>query len=142
MKTILLLVPLLLGLSHAAFAGNTLAEKSGTLEEFSAVKFERGSLVVEDRLDGAGYTASIGDSQQPSELEDGARVKLPLGRLSFFQAGKQAVSFRPLDGGERGFLVRKSSGGRAVQFRLLISEDGSLVYGPAQEMKEKAPKIF
>ena len=142
MKTITLIVPFLLGLSHAAFAGNAPTEKSGTLEEFSAVRFERGSLVVEDRRDGSGYMASIGDSQQPSELEDGARVSLPLGRLSFFHAGRQAVSFRPLDGGQRGFLVRKSSEGRAVQFRLLIGEDGSLTYGPAEVMKEKAPKVF
>ena len=142
MKTIAVVPPILLCLAHAAFAGNGLAERSGSLEEFSAVRFEKGSLVVEDRRDGAGYMASIGDSNQPSELEDGARVRLPLGRLSFFQAGRQAVSFRPLEGGQRGFLVRKSSDGRAVQFRLLIGEDGSLVYGPAQEMKEKAPKVF
>ena len=149
MKTIALIVPLLLGPTHAALAGNGLAEKTGTLEEFSSVRFERGSLMVEDRRDGAGYMASIGGSQQPSELEDGARVSLPLGRLSFFHAGRQAVSFRPLEGGQRGFLVRKTlddgrEGGalRAVQFRLLIGEDGSLTYGPAQEMKEKAPKVF
>jgi len=147
MKSIAVIPPVLLCLAHAAFAGNTPAGNSpsratGTLEEFSSIRYERGSLVVEDLRDGSGYTASIGEAGNPSELEDGARVSLPLGRLSFFQSGKQAVSFRPLDGGERGFLVRKSSGGRAVQFRLLIDEDGSLAYGPAQEMKEKAPKVF
>jgi len=140
MKTIAVIPSILLGLAHASLAGNGLAERSGTLEEFSTVRFEKGSLLVEDRRDGAGYMASIGDNES-SELEDGARVRLPLGRLSFFHAGKQAVSFRPLEG-QRGFLVRKTFDDRAVQFRLLIGEDGSLTYGPAQVMKEKAPKVF
>lgn len=143
MKTIAVITPILLCLTHSA-----LAEKTGTLEEFSTVKFEKGSLVVVDRLDGEKVKALIGEAEECRTLQDGERVRVPLGRISFFQNGKQAVSFRPLED-QRGFLVRKTfddrkTGGglRAVQFRLTIGKDGSLVYGEADSMKENSPKVY
>lgn len=128
--------------------GVALAGKPGTLEEFSAVRFENGALVVVNKADGVEFTGRIGEASQEITLEPGERVELPEGQLSFFYVKEQAVSFVPLRQG-RGFLVRKSydrraTGGglHAVEFQLVIAENGALSFGTAKRVKENGPTAY
>ena len=126
-----------------------LAEKPGTLDEvFSAVRFENGSLVVVNKKDGVEFTGRIGGASDEMKLAPGDRAELPEGQLSFFYVGEQGVSFVPLRQG-RGFLVRKmyddrAKGGglRAIEFELVIADNGTLAFGTAKPVKENGPTAY
>jgi len=128
--------------------GAVLANKVGTLEDFSSVRFENGALVVVNKEDGVEFTGRIGEASQEMTLAPGDRAELPEGQLSFFYVGERGVSFVPLRHG-RGFLVRKmfddrAKGGglHAVEFELVVAEDGKLTFGIAKPVKENGPQAY
>ena len=126
-----------------------LAEKPGSLDEvFSSVRYENGALVVVTKPDGAEFTGRVGEASDEITLAPGERAELPEGQLSFFYVGERGVSFVPLRQG-RGFLVRKmyderAKGGglRAVEFELVVAEDGTLKFGLAKPVKENGPQAY
>lgn len=126
-----------------------LAEKPGTLHEwFSMVRHENGVLVVETKANGPELAGRIGEASENLVLAPGERAKLPEGELSFFHVERETVSFVPLRQG-RGFMVRKiyddrpkGGGWRAVEFELVIAENGALRFGTARSVTENGPKVY
>lgn len=129
--------------------GMALAGNPGTLDElFSAVRFNNGTLVVENKVDGVELTGRIGDASDEITLAPGEQAALPEGQLSFFYVGQQGVSFLPLTRG-RGFLVRKmyddrkkGGGMHAVEFQLVIAQNGTLSFGISKPVKENGPTAY
>jgi len=110
----------------------TQAAETGSLSEFSKVRFDRGHLVVTTHAAGIQFVGKIGTAGVSRALAKNSEIELPLNEVSVFSDRHISLTFTPLTKG-RGFIVKRTTDLRSLR-RGLKEEEFSIVIAPNGEV--------